>query len=266
MLKPPVREQRLTEAEASAVCNVLVTRLGGSYSRLLGIGLAGMESDESFKWLVAAILLGSPVRPGTALSAYRLLESTGLLEPGLLAKLDDQSLAAHLRTAGVNSYTRRVATTLQGAARSIVADYDGDINRLHFFAEDARDLAMRVRQLGGRLPVRAVNLFLREMRGVWDKAYPGLSRSAMEAAFCLGLITGVDPEESSDELRLHWECHSHGRSYADLEVALARLGENYCVEGRCAFCPMAKLCVSRRVGGIAQERVMSDATPGAYPG
>lgn len=252
MLKNPTLEQRLTEAEASAVCSVLVTRLGGSYSRLLGIQLAGMSSDESFKWLVAAILLGSPVRPGSALAAYRLLESVELLEPRLLAAIDEPALEAHLRAAGVTAYTRRVASTLMNVAGSLVAEYDGDINRLHFFAEDGNDLVRRVRLLGGGMPHRAVNLFLREMRGVWDKAHPGLSRAAMEAAFCLGLINGVDPDEASDELRASWECcHRGGRSYADLEVALARLGENYCEVRRCISCPMAKLCVSRYSGEVA---------------
>jgi endonuclease III len=254
MLKNNTLEQRLTEAEASAVCNVLVTRLGGSYSRLLGIELAGMEPDESFKWLAAAILLGSPVRAVTALSAYRLLESLGILEPGRLAAIDEQLLFAHLRSAGVTAYTRRVASMLKAAAGSIVADYDGDINRLHFFAEDAGDLENRVRQLGGRLPRRAVNLFLREMRGVWDKAHPGLSRVAVEAAFYLGLVRGTDPEEASDELRANWECCTHaGRAYADLEVALARLGENYCDIRRCISCPMAKLCVGRHSGEEAMK-------------
>jgi hypothetical protein len=252
MLKPLVSEQRLTEAEASAVCNVLVTRLGGSYSRLLGIRLASMESDESYKWLVASILLGSPVRPGSALAAYRLLESLGLLEPRLLTEIDGQVLEAHLRAAGVNAYTRRVATTLNAVAGTLVADYDGDINRLHFFAEDGNDLVRRLRLLGERVPHRAVNLFLCEMRGVWDKAHPGLSRAAVEAAFCLGLINGVEPEEACDELRAGWECYNHGgRSYADLEVALSRLGENYCEVRRCISCPMVKLCVSRCSGEVA---------------
>ena len=88
MLKNLILEQRLTEAEASAVCSVLVTRLGGSCSTLLGIKLAGMESDETFKWFVAAILLGSPVRAASALAAYRTLASQGLLEPRSLALVD----------------------------------------------------------------------------------------------------------------------------------------------------------------------------------
>jgi hypothetical protein len=249
MLKNPILEERLTEAEASAVCSVLATRLGGSYSRLRGIKLAGMESDESFKWFVGAVLLGSPVRPASALAAYRELESHGLLEPRRLAAVDEDALVAHLLTAGVTAYSRRIAATIRLVAESLVVEYDADINRLHFFAEDAGDLARRLRVLGRRVPHRAVNLFLMEMRGVWDKARPGPSPAAMEAAFRLGIVGNRDYVEVADELRATWDRTGHkGRTYADFEAALSRLGENYCEMRRCISCPMGKLCVSRGHG------------------
>jgi hypothetical protein len=246
MLKNNVLERRLTEAEASAVCNVLVTRLGGSYSRLLGINLAGMESDELFKWFVAAILLGSPVRAGSALSAFRRIESSGLLEPRSLANVDETLLVDHLLASGITGYTKRIAATLRLAVQSLVVEYDADINRLHFFAEDENDLIRRLRQLGRKVPLRAVNLFLREMRGVWDKAHPGLSRAAIEAACCLGVIDNDSEGEVAEVVRALWHRTGHGgRSYADFEVALVRLGENYCGMRRCILCPMGKLCLSR---------------------
>jgi endonuclease III len=246
MLRNPVLDRRLTEAEASAVCSVLVTRLGGSYSRLLGIKLDAMGSDECFKWLVAAILLGSPVRAGSALAAYRRLESLDLLEARRLATVNDQVLVDVLLSAGVTGYTRRIAATLRLAVESLVNDYDGDVNRLHFFAEDGHDLVNRLRQLGRKVPRRAVSLFLREMRGVWDKAHPGLPASAVEAASCLGIVGAASADEVADELHTVWERANHGgRSYADFEVALVRLGENYCEMRRCVSCPMGKLCVSR---------------------
>lgn len=254
MLKNPILEQRLTEAETGAVCNVLVTRLGGSYSRLLGIRLAGMESDETFKWFVAAVLLGSPVRAGSALSAYRALDSRALLDPKGLAAVDESDLVDCLLAAGITGYTRRIAATLRLAAGSLVVDYDADINRLHFFAEDASDLNRRLRLLGRKVPHRAVNLFLREMRGVWEKAHPGLSDAAVEAARCLGIIGNHNVAgEVAEELHATWERTGHaGRTYADFEVALVRLGENYCEMRRCISCPMKKLCVSCVADGMGR--------------
>jgi hypothetical protein len=259
MQKNQVLDQRLTDAEASAVCDVLVTRLGGSYSRLLGIKLAGMQSDESFKWFVAAVLLGSPVRAGTALAAYRALESRGLLEARALATTDDAVLVEWLLAAGVTGYTRRIAGTLKLAVQSLVASYDADVNRLHFFAEDEDDLVLRLRQLGRRVPRRAVSLFLREMRGVWDKAHPVLPPAAIEAAQCLGILDeGGSHGEPDENLRSMWERSPHAdRTYADLEVALVRLGENYCEIRRCTSCPMGRLCVSRCAD--VKERIRPDA-------
>jgi hypothetical protein len=244
MLRNPVLEQRLTEAEASAVCIVLVTRLGGSYSRLLGIKLAA--------WIRMNASSGSSrhssrlaVRAGSALAAYRGLS---LLTSSSSSSVNRQRSGAaggvaHRRR---HRYTRRIVATLRLAVESLVNDYDGDVNRLHFFAEDGHDLVNRLRQLGRKVPRRAVSLFLREMRGVWDKAHPGLPASAVEAASSLGIVDAASVDEVADELHTVWERANHGgRSYADFEVALVRLGENYCEMRRCVSCPMGKLCVSR---------------------
>jgi len=240
-------ERRLTEAEVSAVCNVLVTRLGGSYSGLLGIRLASMDSDEAFKWFVAAMLLGSPVRAASALAAYRALGSQGLLEPHQLATVDEGALVETLAACGITGYARRIGLGLRLGAESLIADYDADINRLHFFAEDASDLVRKLRQLGPKMSHRAVNLFLREMSGVWDKARPGLSAAGVAAACRLGIVgAGTSTGEAVDRLRAAWERTPHtARTYADLEVALVCLGEKFCEKRLCVSCPMDKLCASR---------------------
>ncbi len=261
MLKTTVRERQLTESEASVVCSVLVTRLGGSYSRLLGINLASMESDEAVKWFIAAILLGSPVRMGSALSAFRGMESAGLLKLQPLAVAEESVLIDLLVVAGVTRASRRIAVTLQRAAESLVVDYDADINRLHFFAEDADDLVHRLHRLGDKVPYRAVKLFLREMRGVWDKARPCRSDSLLEATRSLGLVDASVESEVADKLRCLWERVDRGeRTYSDFQVALVRLGETYCRKGCCNSCPMSKLCISRRPASAPGEDVTDHNT------
>lgn len=243
----PAIVDALTEAETSVLCSVLVTRLGGSYSRLLGIGLAGMQSDDAFRWFVAAVLLGSPASTGSALSAYREMEASELLEPKRLAAADPEALIDLLSVAGISAYGRRIAETLRMAARSLVDDYDADINRLHFFAEDADDLVRHMRALGRTVPRRVVDLFLREMRGVWDKADPRVSDHALEAARRLRILRACGRDEAAVSLQSLWERINHGgRTYADFEVALVRLGETFCETWRCGACPMSKLCVSRK--------------------
>ena len=238
-------EPRLSESEAGAVCSVLVTRLGGSYSRLLGIRLAGMGSEDVFNWFTGAFLLGSPVPASSGLAAYRALVKLELLSPRAIACSNDHELMQVLQDAGFVGYSARVACSLRGAVESLVVDYDADINRLHFFADDENDLVLRLRSLGNGVPRRVVVLFLREMRGVWDKARPGLSSPVIEAARCLGVIDTSGIAEATDQLHSVWEkADQSGRTYADLEAALARLGENYCRMRRCVSCPLSKLCIS----------------------
>lgn len=235
-------------AEAAATCGVLVTRLGGSYSRLLGIGLASKDSDEVFKWLMAAVLLGAPIRAGRAIDAYAAFESRSLLRPGRLANASEATVVQLLNCVSVQAYSSRIAATLRSVAGSVEKDYDYDINRLHFFAEDAAGLEQRVRSLGTGLSRRVVAVFLREMRGVWEKVPQEFPPMAVEAARHLGLTEARRLYEATDELRDVWESAAHGeRTFSDFQAALVRLGENYCSMRRCASCPMAKLCVSRLV-------------------
>jgi endonuclease III len=246
MRNKSLEPQLLTGHEASAVCSVLVTRLGGSYSRLLGIRLAGMESDEAFKWLVAALLIGSPIPPSSALSAYRELERRGILAPAALSGTEIDALASVLVEAGCGAYSRRVAELVRSVCASLATDYDSDINRLHFFAEDNDDLIERVRSLGNGVPRRTVGLFLREMKGIWDKARPRIAPSAIEAAGRLGFVNPDHVDHIAETLHEVWEhAGGSGRTYADFEVALVRLGDNYCSARKCIACPMKKLCVAR---------------------
>jgi endonuclease III len=239
-------EARLTEAETAAMCGVLVTRLGGSYSRLLGIRLASRDSDEIFKWLIASILLGAPVRADRAIAAYAALSAHSLLDPAALGAVREPVLVALLRKAGVDNYARRLTSTLRLAAGSVAGSYDSDINRLHFFADDASDVVYRLRSLGAGLSRHVVGLFLREMGGVWEKSTQGLPAVAVDAARHLGFIESRRHSESANELRELWESAAHGeRTFADFEAALVRLGENFCSMRRCALCPIVKLCTGR---------------------
>lgn len=236
----------LPHHEAGAVCSVLVTRLGGSFSRLLGIRLAGMESDETFKWFVAALLVASPMPAAAAFAAYRELERRDMLTPRALFDYGEAPLTNLLMEAEGGRYSRRVAVVLHSACGSLITDYDSDVNRLHFFADHNDDLIERLRRLGTGVPQRAVAFFLREVKGVWDKARPRLSPLAIEAAHCLGLTGPGRVEHVAEALDEVWEgTGGGGRTYADFEVALARLGENYCRARRCISCPMKKLCVAR---------------------
>ena len=64
-----------------------------------------------------------------------------------------------------------------------------------------------------------VNIFLRELRGIWNKAKPKPSKIAVEAARKIGL-KNIEPYES----------------------ALVRLSLEYCKKRRCRVCPVREYC------------------------
>lgn len=66
--------------------------------------------------------------------------------------------------------------------------YAGDLNALHRLAADQSDLERRLKQLGMGIGDITVNIFLREMRGIWPKAQPLPSVKMIQAAKALGLI------------------------------------------------------------------------------
>jgi len=68
-----------------------------------------------------------------------------------------------------------------------------------------------------------VNIFLRELRGVWQKARPQPSPLAREVASRIGLAEA--------ELEL-----------PDVESALVKLGLEFCKGRKCSGCPLMEEC------------------------
>ncbi|MEM2849241.1 MAG: hypothetical protein QXI36_03085, partial [Candidatus Bathyarchaeia archaeon] len=85
-------------------------------------------------------------------------------------------------------------------------------------ASGPEDLERMLQTFKGVGPV-AVNIFLRELRGIWDKAKPKPSKMAVETAQRIGL-ENVEPYES----------------------ALVRLNLEFCKKKRCVDCPVREYC------------------------
>ena len=79
------------------------------------------------------------------------------------------------------------------------------------------------KRISSEIAKRTFQLFLRELRGIWDRAKPKPSRIAMEIAEMLGLEK-IEPYES----------------------ALVRLRLEYCKKKRCMECPVRKYCGALR--------------------
>lgn len=90
-----------------------------------------------------------------------------------------------------------------------------------------------------------INIFLRELRGTWEKASPPLSDLAVLAGSNLGLIDKTTtPTEGLIALERIFQSQPASENYqfADFEGALIRLGKGWCRHKKCANCPMRDYC------------------------
>ena len=225
------------------LCVNLAKEFGGGYSSVLGINLASVESDEIFKWFLASMLLGTRVREGIALKTYEEFKKAGMLSAERILATNWQRLVDILDRGGYIMYNFRIAMRLQEVAWFLNRKYECDLNRLHFFATDERDLKKRLQGLGKGIGPVTVYIFLRELRDLWEKAEPPLSGAALVALGNLGLVKVTDEAQALAELRTLWEVNGkvQGR-FSDFEVALVRLGKSYCQKGRCLPCPVRPDC------------------------
>jgi len=232
------------------ICAKLVEKLGGTYASALGINLASMESEEVFKWFLAAVLFGARIREAIAIKTYREFEKAGVLSPDSILATGWQTLVDILDRGGYVRYNFTTAMALSEVTWDLNKKYEGDLNRLHFFAKDERDLEKRLRGLGKGIRPATVKLFLMELRDLWEKAEPSLAKPALLASKNLGLTQTTDAEAGLEQLKAMWEADELRQCrFSDLEAALIRLGKNYCRKKRCSRCLVQEECQSSNRAG-----------------
>ncbi|MDH5715970.1 MAG: hypothetical protein OEZ30_10425 [Candidatus Aminicenantes bacterium] len=224
----------------------VVEKGGGSFSRFLGIELRSGKSEEIFKWFLASILFGARIGEGIAIKTYEEFDRRGVITPQSILETGWDGLVEILDAGAYVRYDFKTATKLLAVMGTLVEMYEGDLNRLHLQASDSGDLENRLIDLGNGIGKVTVNIFLRELRGVWDKAQPQLQDLALLSARRLGLLPTTPPGEPLTSLMEEWV--SQGGSEVDfpsLESSLVRLAKNYCRHERCSPCPAAELCPHR---------------------
>jgi endonuclease III len=234
-----------SEIAQQGLCMELVKKLGGTYSSALGINLASMESDEVFKWLLASMLFGARIGEHITMKTYKEFEKIDVLSPEAILETSWQGLVDILDRGGYVRYDFKTATKLLEVTQTLKDKYDCDLNRLHFFAKDEKDLEEKLQDLGKGVGPVTVNIFLRELRDIWEKAEPLLSEPALLAARNLKLTQATDVAVALEELRTMWESSKRDEvRLSDFEAALVRIGKNYCRKKRCLVCPMRGECQS----------------------
>jgi len=183
------------EMERRLLLERLVQELGGRFSTSLSIDLSHTDPSEVFKWFLASILYGARISVDIATKTYKEFERRSLLTPKAILDAGWDGLVEALDAGGYTRYDFKTATKLLTVVEELLKRYDGDLNKLHRSALDPRDLERRLKDLGKGIGDVTVNIFLRELRGLWEKADPLPSSLEILAAQKLGLI---DPKSGGE--------------------------------------------------------------------
>lgn len=233
--------------ESRLLVETLLHFSAGSYSRELGIDLSTLDKKQLFRWLIAAKLFGRRTNDATSKAAFAALDKRGLTDIDILAEADAGEIIKALESSGYAKGDAQLADELKALSRKIIEDFGGDLNQLHALALNAADLEQKLATLPGIGPI-STKVFLRELRGLWDKAIPLPAHSTACSARRLGLtrILAKNDQDLQDvlmQLQKFWDKFSvGGRPFSDFEVALLRQGKNLCLKGNCMKCNLAVYC------------------------
>ena len=188
-----------------------------SYSKELGLDLT--KAEDRFKWFLASILFAKRISAETAKETYLYFEQEDLTSPDAILEAGWDRLVEVLDSGGYTRYDFSTATNLLGIAKTLKEKY-GDLERLHAESSSPTDLERRLQEFKGVGPV-GVSIFLRELRGIWEKAKPKPSPLAVATAQKIGL--NLEDAER-------------------YESQLVRLNLEYCKKRRSSECPLKDNC------------------------
>lgn len=218
---------------AARLARAVLAALGGRYSSRLGIDVDAGDAEIE-RWFLAATLFGTRISAAVAEGTFSVLDGAGLHRVAQARHISWEDLVGLLDQGGYVRYDFRTATRLQELAELIGERYGGEICVIGRSFPRYPQLREALDALPGWGPV-TIQLFLRELRGVWPGAQPPLDQRAGSAARHLGLVAqGAGQFELRDLARLASES---GMDPRDLEGGLVRLalthsrGKNSCPGG-----------------------------------
>ena len=190
-----------------------------TYSQELGLDLE--REEDRFKWFLASVLFAKRISSQIAKRTYKEFEREEIITPESILEAGWDKLVEVLDSGGYVRYDFSTASNLLEIAASLKEKY-GSLENLHTQAKNSGDLEKRLLEFKGVGPT-AVNIFLRELKGIWEKAKPMVSPMAKEVASKIGL-----KEEEVE--------------YPNVESSLVRISLEFCKGGKCSICPVREGC------------------------
>lgn len=207
---------------------VLVERFGQKYSEMLGINLKTGSDEEIFKWFLASILFGAPITETSVVKTYKCFEKHGVTTPQKILDTGWDDLVKILDEGSYTRYDFKTADKLLLVMGNLLKHYKGSSNLLHQQASNAADLEKRLKDLGKGIGDTTVSIFLRELRGIWEKADPKPTPLVILAAKNLRIIRSEQPEKALKELKDFWNKNKIAeKDFINFETALLRVGRDF---------------------------------------
>ncbi len=186
-----------------------------SYSDELGLDLT--KSEDRFKWFLASILFARRISAEIAKKTYRRFEEEEITTLERILKAGWDRLVEVLDSGGYVRYDFSTASNLLSIMGELKEKY-GDLEGLYKESSSPMDLEKRLQEFRGIGPV-GVNIFLRELRGIWEKAKTKPSKIAIKTAQRIDL-----------------------KDVESYESEIVRLNLEYCKKRRCKECPVQNHC------------------------
>ncbi|MEM3703301.1 MAG: hypothetical protein QXX79_02610, partial [Candidatus Bathyarchaeia archaeon] len=206
------------------------------------------KEEEIFKWFLAAVLFGAPITEAAAIKTYKCFQKYNVLTPKRILETGWDGLVRILDEGSYTRYDFKTASKLLMVMQNLMGKYNGEVSKIHERASDPRALEAELKNLGKGLGDVTVNIFLRELRGIWEKAKPNPTSLVIQAAKNLGIVDDETPQEALQRLEGFWaENKVADKSFINFESALLRLGKDFCRKQKCAFCPVKSDCVRFRL-------------------
>ncbi|MEV6319044.1 endonuclease [Streptomyces sp. NPDC051776] len=164
-----------------ALMQSLLDREGRTYAAEAGIRLRNTPAPL-YQLLVLSHLLSARIKADIAVASARALFDAGMRDARRMSRAGWQQRVDALGKGGYRRYDERTATQLGEAAEFLQREYKGDLRRMR----EAGDPRKLLRELPGIGPT-GVNIFFREVQGVWPEFAPYLDEKALQGAQRLGL-------------------------------------------------------------------------------
>jgi len=225
----------------------LIENFGHRYPEILEIDLSEGKDEEVFKWFLASVLFGAPITETSVIKTYNCFKRYNVLSPKRIIETGWDGLVRILDEGSYTRYDFKTADKLLEVMQNLIKNYGGSLCRIHKEALDSRDLERKLEDLGKGIGDVTISIFLREMRDVWGKADPAPTSLVVLAAKNLGIVKETG-EDALAQLKRFWLKNKvEGKSFANFETALLRLGKDFCRKRRCAVCPIKAECLIRGV-------------------